>query len=348
MHINYELGRFMTEMIALNNLGKRFGTLVAVDGISLSVARGEVLGFLGPNGAGKSTAMKMVAGFLEPSQGTATVCGHDVITAPVAVKQRIGYLPEGAPTYGDMTPRGFLNFIAQIRGFDGAERDKHVDGVVEKVILGEVMNQPIETLSKGFKRRVGLAQAMLHDPAVLILDEPTDGLDPNQKHHVRQLIQEMAQEKAIVVSTHILEEVEAVCSRAVIIARGKLLTDGTPEDLISRAPNHNSVVITVTADNAESAAAAINRVDGVSSVEALHTPRGGAHHTPRGGAQFRVKSKNSSVLVSSLSEAMKSANIGVQEIYVERGTLDDVFRDITTEEPAAKQAGVVKTEATYA
>ena len=170
-------------MIALNNLSKWFGELVAVDRINLSVGRGEVLGFLGPNGAGKSTTMKMVAGFLEPSDGSAIVCGHDVVKQPVEVKKRIGYLPEGAPTYGDMTPHGFLKFIAEIRGFDGVERNKRIDEVVEKVILGEVMSQPIETLSKGFKRRVGLAQAMLHDPDVLILDEPTDGLDPNQKYH---------------------------------------------------------------------------------------------------------------------------------------------------------------------
>jgi ABC-2 type transport system ATP-binding protein len=330
----------MTEMIALKKLSKRFGNLVAVDGISLSVVRGEVLGFLGPNGAGKSTTMKMIAGFIEPSEGAAIVCGRDVVSTPVAVKQLIGYLPEGAPTYGDMTPRGFLNFIAQIRGFDGAERDKRVDEVVEKVILNEVMSQPIETLSKGFKRRVGLAQAILHDPSVLILDEPTDGLDPNQKHHVRQLIQDMAHDKAIVVSTHILEEVEAVCSRAVIIARGKLLADGTPDDLISRDPNHNSVVITVSVDNGKSAAEVANRVEGVSSVEALE----GA----RGGTRLRVKTKHSTLLVPELSEAMKAASIGIQEIHVKRGALDDVFRDITMKEASVRGSSVGETETSHA
>ena len=312
----------MSEMIALNNLSKWFGELVAVDRINLSVGRGEVLGFLGPNGAGKSTTMKMVAGFLEPSDGSATVCGQDVVKQPVEVKKRIGYLPEGAPTYGDMTPHGFLKFIAEIRGFDGVERNKRIDEVVEKVILGEVMSQPIETLSKGFKRRVGLAQAMLHDPDVLILDEPTDGLDPNQKYHVRGLISEMAAGKAIIVSTHILEEVEAVCSRAVIIARGQLLADGTPEDLVARAPNHNAVAVSVASEDVQSAAQMAKALTGVQSVEILEGPDG--------GARLRVQPKNGSVLVAPLGDALKAANIDIQQIYVERGTLDDVFREITT------------------
>ncbi len=312
----------MSEMIALNNLSKWFGDLVAVDRINLSVGRGEILGFLGPNGAGKSTTMKMVAGFLEPSDGSATVCGHDVVKQPVEVKRCIGYLPEGAPTYGDMTPRGFLQFIAEIRGFDGTERDKRIDEVVEKVILGEVMGQPIDTLSKGFKRRVGLAQAILHDPEVLILDEPTDGLDPNQKHHVRGLIREMAAGKAIIVSTHILEEVEAVCSRAVIIARGKLLADGSPDDLIARAPNHKAVVVSVASENVGSAVQTAAAIEGVQNVETLNAPDG--------GARFRVQPKDGEVLVAPLGEALKAANIDIHQIYVERGALDDVFREITT------------------
>ena len=312
----------MSAMIALNNLSKWFGDLVAVDRINLSVGRGEILGFLGPNGAGKSTTMKMVAGFLEPSDGSATVCGHDVVKQPVEVKKCIGYLPEGAPTYGDMTPRGFLQFIAEIRGFDGTERDKRIDEVVEKVILGEVMGQPIDTLSKGFKRRVGLAQAILHDPEVLILDEPTDGLDPNQKHHVRGLIREMAAGKAIIVSTHILEEVEAVCSRAVIIARGKLLADGSPDDLIARAPNHNAVVVSVASENVGSAVQTAAAIEGVQNVETLNAPDG--------GARFRVQPKDGEVLVAPLGEALKAANIDIHQIYVERGALDDVFREITT------------------
>ncbi|MDD9913112.1 MAG: ABC transporter ATP-binding protein, partial [Rhodospirillaceae bacterium] len=210
-------------MIDLDRLNNRCGALGAVDDVSMTVARGEVLGFLGPNGAGKSTTMKIVAGFLEPTSGSATVCGHNVMAEPVAVKRRIGYLPEGAPTYGDMTPASYLGFIAEIRGFNGAEKQKRVAMAVEKLGLERVLRQPIETLSKGYKRRVGFAQAILHDPEVLIMDEPTDGLDPNQKRLVRDLIRDMAAEKAIVISTHILEEVDAVCNRVVIIAGGRLL-----------------------------------------------------------------------------------------------------------------------------
>ena len=312
----------MSEMIALENLSKRFGDFLAVDAINLSVARGEVLGFLGPNGAGKSTTMKMVAGFLPPTGGRANVCGYDVVQDSVAVKKRIGYLPEGAPAYGDMSPRGFLNFIAEIRGFDGRERENRVREVAEKVILDEVLDQPIDTLSKGFKRRVGLAQAMLHDPEVLILDEPTDGLDPNQKHHVRALIQDMAKDKAIVISTHILEEVEAVCSRAVIIARGKLLVDGSAEELIARAPNHNTVVISVVSDAVSDAAAAAESLAWVRKVEVIDATEG--------TSKLRVFARDGATNLVPLGEAMKAANINIMQIYVERGTLDDVFRNITT------------------
>ncbi len=215
-------------MILIENLVKRFGTFTAVDGIGFAVERGTVLGFLGPNGAGKSTTMKMVTGFLPPTSGTVRVCGHDVQAEPLEAKRRIGYLPEGAPTYPDMTPLGFLEFVARVRGVSGTARRAAIGRVVEQVELGAVLHQPIDTLSKGFRRRVGLAQAILHDPEVLILDEPTDGLDPNQKHEVRRLIRAMAADKAIVLSTHILEEVEAVCSRALIIGRGKVLAEGVP------------------------------------------------------------------------------------------------------------------------
>ncbi|MGQ9367743.1 ABC transporter ATP-binding protein [Azospirillum sp. ST 5-10] len=215
-------------MIVIENLVKRFGAFTAVDGVSFAVERGTVLGVLGPNGAGKSTTMKMITGFLTPSAGKVRVCGFDVESEPLAARRRIGYLPEGAPTYPDMTPLGFLAFVAGVRGLAGAAARERVAWAVERVALGPVLHQPIETLSKGFKRRVGLAQAILHDPDVLILDEPTDGLDPNQKHQVRTLIRSMAAEKAIVISTHILEEVEAVCSRAIVIAGGRVLADGEP------------------------------------------------------------------------------------------------------------------------
>jgi ABC-2 type transport system ATP-binding protein len=221
-------------MLEIRNLTKKFGPLTAVDRVSFGVGRGEVLGFLGPNGAGKSTTMKMITGFLAPSSGTAIVAGFDIRTQPLEAKRRIGYLPEGAPAYPDMTPAAFLDFVAGARGFAGAEAKRRIDEAVAHVSLAEVMYQPIETLSKGFKRRVGLAQAILHDPEVLIMDEPTDGLDPNQKHEVRELIRQMAPQKAIVISTHILEEVDAVCSRAIIVARGRIVADGTPAELESQ------------------------------------------------------------------------------------------------------------------
>ncbi len=220
----------MTAMIEIEDLVRTFGRLTAVGGISFSVDKGEVLGFLGPNGAGKSTTMKVITGFLTPTAGKVSVCGHDVEAEPIAAKRSIGYLPEGAPLYPDMTPRRFLDFIADVRGLAGAERRQGIERVIELVHLQEVLDQTIDTLSKGFRCRVGLAQAMLHDPRVLILDEPTDGLDPNQKHEVRTLIRNMAAEKAIVISTHILEEVEAVCTRAIVIARGRIVAEGRPEE----------------------------------------------------------------------------------------------------------------------
>lgn len=217
--------------IEVQELDKRFGPIHAVRNVSFSVRHGEVLGFLGPNGAGKSTTMKMITGFLEPTDGTVLVNGHDVRTEPIKVKASIGYLPEGAPAYGEMTALRFLEFVAEIRGLSGAEKQERIEKVIELVHLDSVLDQTVETLSKGFKRRVGVAQALLHDPDVLIMDEPTDGLDPNQKHEVRSLIKEMAENKAIVISTHILEEVDAVCSRAIIIAAGQILFDGTPAEL---------------------------------------------------------------------------------------------------------------------
>ena len=224
-------------MIKTQNLSKNYHGLVAVDDLSFTVEPGEVLGFLGPNGAGKTTTMRMIAGFVAPSSGSASICGHDVATEPLAAKAALGYLPEGAPTYGEMNVRGFLDFIADLRALSGEHRKQRLDYVIERLQLGPVLPQTIETLSKGFKRRVGLAQAIVHDPKVLILDEPTDGLDPMQKHEVRTLIGEIAKEKTIVISTHILEEVDAVCTRAIIIARGKLVADDTPEGLRTLSPS---------------------------------------------------------------------------------------------------------------
>jgi ABC-2 type transport system ATP-binding protein len=313
----------MPAMIELDGLTKRFGALLAVDNLSLKVESGEVLGFLGPNGAGKSTAMKMVSGFLAPTSGTAKVCGFDVGRDPVAVKSRIGYMPEGAPSYGDMTTLAFLEFIAEVRGYDGAERKRRVDLVIGKVELDRVLHQSIETLSKGFKRRVGLAQALLHDPDVLILDEPTDGLDPNQKHLVRTLIREMAPHKAIVISTHILEEVEAVCTRAVIIARGRLLADGTPEQLLARDPNHHAVVLKVANDKVAAAHAALRGLPRVHDVQAVGQAGG--------WTRLRVVPKDGQLIAIDVGNLLREQAIAVDELYVDRGELDDVFRTVTTD-----------------
>jgi ABC-2 type transport system ATP-binding protein len=223
-------------MIRIENLVKTFGPKRAVDGVSFNVERGEVLGFLGPNGAGKSTTMRMVTGFMPPTSGRVAIGGHDVAESPLEAKRLVGYLPENAASYPDMTVKGFLEFAAEIRGLTGSRKKQAVARVVERCFLEGVLRQSIDTLSKGYKHRTCLAQALIHDPEVLIMDEPTDGLDPNQKHEVRTLIQEMGRSKAIVLSTHILEEVEAVCTRAIIIAKGRILFDGRPDELESQAP----------------------------------------------------------------------------------------------------------------
>jgi len=218
-------------MIEAKELRRRFGPVVAVDGISFSVEKGQVLGLLGPNGAGKTTAMRMLTCFIRPDSGTASVCGHDILTDPTGVRRSLGYLAENSPAYPEMTVGGFLNFICDVRQIKGKDRRKALDRVVPLCSIDSVYHQSIETLSKGYKRRVGLAQALIHDPQVLILDEPTDGLDPNQKYEVRRLISEMGKDKCIIVSTHILDEVEAICSRTIIVARGKVLVDSTPKEL---------------------------------------------------------------------------------------------------------------------
>ena len=310
----------MAELIRLDGLTKRFGELLAVDAVSLSVEAGQVLGFLGPNGAGKTTTMRMIAGFMEPTAGSASVCGHDVTDDPVGVRRNIGFLPEGAPTYGDMTARSYLDFIAEIRGFDGGEKRRRVRRIVEMVALEGVLHQRIETLSKGYKRRVGLAQSLLHDPPVLILDEPTDGLDPNQKRHVRDLIREMSAEKAIVISTHILEEVDAVCDRAVVIAKGSLKADGTPEELRARAAGHNALVVTVPQAHV-AAMEAVSDVPEVASIEQLSEAEG--------FVRFRLVSGQRKNLAPMVSDWLRGRSIPFDEMLVERGSLDNVFHAIT-------------------
>ncbi|WGL63956.1 ABC transporter ATP-binding protein [Pseudomonas sp. CW003PS] len=302
-------------MIEIRNLTKRFAQHTAVDDLSFQVQPGEVLGFLGPNGAGKSTTMKMLTGFLAPTSGTASILGFDIQTQTLKAQRQIGYLPEGAPCYGDMTVRGFLDFIAEVRGFRGAEKKQRVQRAVQQVELEKVLEQSIETLSKGFKRRVGLAQAILHDPRVLILDEPTDGLDPNQKHQVRQLIQGLARDKIVIISTHILEEVTALCTRAVIIAHGRLLADGTPLELESRSRYHQAV--TLLADEAldQAALAALPGVAGVEENAREHS--------------LSVLAKPGEVIFPQVNALIAERGWKVRELNVERGRLDEVFRTLT-------------------
>ncbi|MEQ1577825.1 MAG: ABC transporter ATP-binding protein [Hyphomicrobium sp.] len=311
----------MTVLIEADSLHKAFGTIAAVNGISLSVKKGEVLGFLGPNGAGKSTTMKMLSGFLEPNSGQASICGYNVQDAPKLAKASLGYLPEGAPAYGEMTPRTFLCFIAEIRGYSGSNLTTRIAAACAKAALEDVMDQRIETLSKGFKRRVGIAQAILHNPPVLILDEPTDGLDPNQKFHVRKLIRDMAAEKAIIVSTHILEEVEAVCTRAVVIAKGRIVADGTADELMQRVPYHGAVVVKVASAKADAVKAALSAVKDVSKVEVLNKSGG--------ITQLRALALTGQSIAARAASALAEKSIAIDELYVERGKLDDVFRQIT-------------------
>ena len=308
-------------MIEVSGLAKEFGPLVAVDDVSFVVERGEVLGFLGPNGAGKSTTMRMIAGFLTPTRGTARICGFDSIEQSIPAKARLGYLPEGAPAYADMTPRSFLRFVAGVRGYRGNERELRVDRAVETTQIAQVLDQTIDTLSKGYKRRVGLAQALLHDPDVLIMDEPTDGLDPNQKHEVRTLITEMAPEKAIIVSTHILEEVTAVCTRAMVIARGRVVADNTPDELEAMSRYHNAVTIRARADLADPMREALARIDQAQYVEAEPADDGTVELTvfPCGGAS----------IIPAVGTMVRDQGWQVSEMRLRRGQLDEVFRSLT-------------------
>jgi ABC-2 type transport system ATP-binding protein len=306
-------------MIDCQRLTKQYGTLCAVNDLSFRVEPGEVLGFLGPNGAGKTTTMRIIAGFLSPTSGRVNVCGHDVETEATAAKRCIGYLPEGAPSYPEMTPRSFLEFVAEVRAIPPAVRRRRLEEVFGLLHLESVIGQTIDTLSKGYRRRVGLAQAILHDPQVLILDEPTDGLDPNQKHEVRELIRHMAKEKLIVISTHVLEEVDAVCSRAIIIAHGRILADDTPAGLEARSRFHNAVSIKL-ADPAKLAAARA-AIDALPEVEKTELDSGAGRLTA-----FPAKGKLPLPAISALSEQHAWP---LAEVHLESGRLDEVFRVIT-------------------
>ncbi len=306
-------------MIEISNLTKRYGSLTAVDDVSFRVAPGEVLGFLGPNGAGKSTTMKMIAGFLTPTSGSARVCGHDVETDAIAAKRCLGYLPEGAPSYGEMTVRAFLEFIADIRGLSAEQRRSRMDDVIARLQLQSVIGQSVETLSKGFRRRVGLAQAILHDPRVLILDEPTDGLDPNQKHEVRALINAMAADKIIIISTHILEEVDAVCNRAIIIDRGRIVADDKPQSLQARSRYHNAVTLGFNDPQQMALArAALAALPQISEVE-VREREGRLTALPRSGEP----------VLQAVTDLARQQRWDVSELHLESGRLDEVFRAIT-------------------
>jgi len=305
-------------MIETDRLTKRYGHLLAVDELSFTVSQGEVLGFLGPNGAGKSTTMKMLSGFLSPTSGSARICGFDVESQPVEAKRQIGYLPEGAPSYGEMTARSFLDFVADIRELRGSNKAKRLEEVIDRLHLEPVLDQPIDNLSKGYRRRVGLAQAIVHDPRVLILDEPTDGLDPNQKHEVRSLIREMAEDKIIVISTHILEEVHAVCNRAIIIAHGRILADDTPDSLEARSNRHNAVTIRITGTATGEAESALQNLADVDRVEI------GPDET------ITVLPRQGESLLPAVGRLALERGWQVDELHIERGQLDEVFRQITT------------------
>lgn len=311
-------------MIEINNLTKTFDQFTAVDDLTFTVKEGEVLGFLGPNGAGKSTTMKLITGFLSASQGSVRIDGFDISESPIEAKSLMGYLPEGAPSYGDMTTLEFLNFVAQVRGYRGEEIDKRVQHVLDEVELHSVSQQTIETLSKGFKRRVGLAQAIMHDPKVLILDEPTDGLDPNQKHHVRELIKNLARDKIVIISTHILEEVTAVCSRAIIIARGRIVADGTPAELEARSKYHQAVSVRLS-ENYDLAADLTGLAD-VSSVE----------QDSEDNMVFRILANDGNSIFSQVSEVAQAKHWPVTEFHVSRGQLEDVFRTVTQQTQGAQ------------
>lgn len=308
-------------MIEIQHLSKRFGRLQAVDDLSLTVLPGEVLGFLGPNGAGKSTTMKMITGFLRPDKGSIVVQGHDMAKDPIAAKACIGYLPEGAPLYPDMTPQTLLRFAARARSIPAEKQAGAIDRAIGLLELEGVRHQRIETLSKGFKRRVGLAQAILHDPKVLILDEPTDGLDPNQKDQVRELIRSMSADKVIVLSTHILEEVEAVCTRAAIISEGQLRFNGKPSELRENSRFAGAVELRFEGQAPADSFLTLSNLPGVERVEALEESD---YHQG-----WRLFPKAGTPILHAVSDHVRSHGWRVRDMHVDRGRLDDVFREIT-------------------
>ncbi len=307
--------------INIENITKDFGNIRAVDNLSFDVFEGNVMGFLGPNGAGKSTTMRMLAGFITPTSGSAYIYGKNVVKEPIETKRIIGYMPEGSPAYGEMTPLSFLKFIAEIRGLNGDYKKKCIANAIELAAIEDVLDQPIDTLSKGFNRRVGLAQALLHDPKILILDEPTEGLDPNQKHQVRELIKNISKNKIIIISTHILEEVEAICNRAIIIDKGKLAIDSTPEELAKLSATHNDVILKIDTSDLKKAEETLRSIIKVKEFSYQSTDT---------ITKIVAKPDSGLFIADAIVAAFNKAKVKYSELSVEKGSLDDVFRKITT------------------
>src|SRR3954469_16993898 len=318
-------------MINVRNLQKTFGAKVAVNGVSFTVHKGEVLGFLGPNGAGKSTTMRMITGFIPPSAGEITVGGFNMLENPIPAKRLIGYLPENAPSYADMNVFGFLNFAAEVRGLSGDAKKRAVGHAVELCFLQPVLHQSIETLSKGYRHRTCLAQALIHDPEVLILDEPTDGLDPNQKHEVRTLIRTMGETKAIIFSTHILEEVEAACSRAIIIDRGRIVANGTPDELKARSEHAGAVTLRLLEGNSSLVRQKVDQIPAVEKTTVLS-------ESPFAIRAYAKKNGASRELAQAISALAMSERWKIEELHTEEGRLDEVFRNITQSETNQRQS----------
>jgi len=311
-------------MITVENLVRTFGPKVAVNNVSFTVERGEILGFLGPNGAGKSTTMRMITGFIPPSSGRITVGGHDVVENPIEAKRLIGYLPENAPSYADMTVWQFLHFAAELRGLHGSARQVAVNQVIDTCFLGGVVHQSVDTLSKGYRHRLCFAQSIVHDPEVLIMDEPTDGLDPNQKHEVRNLIRRMGEKKAIIFSTHILEEVEAVCSRAIIIDRGSIVASGTPAELKSRSEGAGVLSLRIAGQGADLVRQKLEELPSVRRAALVHQDGASVH--------LRLYPRSREVngeLRAAVSDMVAREHWRVEELHAEEGRLDEVFRTIT-------------------
>ena len=313
-------------MIEVVEISRNFGRFQAVNNVSFQVQKSEVLGFLGPNGAGKSTTMKMLTGYLQPSSGDALICGHSVTKQSLKARAKIGYLPESAPSYGEMQVEEFLRFAGKVRGLTGGKLNSQIEKVLEDTSLKTVRKQLIETLSKGYRQRTCLAQSLLHDPPVLLLDEPTDGLDPNQKYEVRKLISQLKADRTILVSTHILEEVEAICTQAIILSEGKIVGDGTPEELLSKSIYHNAINLKISVKPNQNVQQILLGIPSIERVEIQSFN----HQT----LSLVILAKQGKPILEEVKERLDQHNVKIVEMYVEKGRLDEVFRQMTIVEAA--------------